>query len=74
MPKVTFEFQLPDEENEYEIMSQSTKMLRCLWDISESLRAWEKYGHTFTDADDAVAKIREDFYNTINNYGVNIDL
>lgn len=74
MPKVTFEFNLPDDQNEYEIMNQATKMLGCLWDISESLRAWEKYGHTFIDADDAVSKIREDFYNTINNYGVNIDL
>ena len=41
-------------------------MLRCLWDINEALRAWEKYGHTFTDANDAVSKIREDFYRTIN--------
>ena len=72
--KATFEFNLPDDENQYEIMNQATKMLRCLWDINEALRSWEKYGHQFTDANDAVSKIREDFYNTINNYGVNIDL
>ena len=72
--RATFEFNLPDHQNEYEIMNQATKMLRCLWDINEALRSWEKYGHTFTDANDAVSKIREDFYNTINNYGVNIDL
>ena len=72
--KATFEFNLPDDQNDYDIMNQSTQMLRCLWDFSESLRAWEKYGHTFTDADDAVSKIREDFYTTINTYRVNIDL
>ena len=72
--KATFEFDLPNDQDIYEIMSHSTKMQRCLWDIGEALRSWEKYGHTFTDANDAVSKIREDFYNTINNYGVNIDL
>lgn len=72
--KATFEFNLPDDQNEYEIMNQASEMLRCLWDIGEALRTWERYGHQFTDANDAVSKIREDFYNTINNYGINIDL
>ena len=72
--KATFEFNLPDDQDEYEIMSQATKMLMCLWDIGEALRSWEKYGHQFTDANDAVSKIREDFYRTINDYEVNIDL
>jgi REP element-mobilizing transposase RayT len=72
--KATFEFNLPDDQNDYDIMNQSTQMLRCLWDIGEALRSWEKYGHQFTDANDAVRKIREDFHNTINNYGINIDL
>jgi len=36
--------------------------------------AWYKYGHTFKDADDALDKIREEFYRLIDENQVNIDL
>lgn len=74
MPKITFEFDLPEEEREYEVASQATKMQTFLWDYSQQLRAWHKYGHTFKDADDALNKIREEFYRLINENQVNIDL
>ena len=74
MPKVTFEFDLPEEQREYEVASQATKMQTFLWDYSQQLRAWYKYGHTFKDADDALDKIREEFYRLINENQVNIDL
>jgi hypothetical protein len=74
MPKVTFTFNLPDEENEYKVMSQAQNLQRVLWDLSQQLRAWQKYGHTFKNADDALGKIREEFYRLLNNYQVDIDL
>jgi hypothetical protein len=74
MPKATFTFNLPDEENEYKVMSQSPNSQRMLWDFSQQLRAWQKYGHTFKDADDALSKIREEFYRLLNDYQVDIDL
>jgi hypothetical protein len=74
MPKVTFTFNLPDEENEYKVMSQAQNSQRMLWDFSQQLRAWYKYGHQFKDADDALGKIREEFYRLLNNYQVDIDL
>jgi len=72
--KATFEFDFPEDEREYEVMNQAHKMQKVLWDLSEALRTWEKYGHQFTDASDAVIKIREEFYKILNNYQVNIDL
>ena len=72
--KATFEFDFPEDEREYEVMNQAHKMQRMLWEFSQQLRDWEKYGHQFTDASDAVIKIREEFYKTLNNYEVNIDL
>ena len=72
--KATFEFDFPEDEREYEVMNQAHKMQRMLWEFSEQLRSWEKYGHQFTDASDAVVKIREEFYKILNNYQVNIDL
>ena len=72
--KATFEFDFPEDEREYEVMNQAHKMQRMLWEFSQQLREWEKYGHQFTDACDAVVKIREEFYKILNNYQVNIDL
>ena len=72
--KATFEFDFPEDEREYEVMNQAHKMQRVLWEFSQQLREWEKYGHQFTDASDAVVKIREEFYKILNNYQVNIDL
>jgi hypothetical protein len=72
--KAKFEFDLPEDQHEYDVMNQASKMQRVLWDLSEALRTWEKYGDPFTDARDAVVKIREEFYRILNNYEVNIDL
>ena len=74
MPKVTFTFNLPDEENEYKVMSQAPNSQRMLWDFSQQLRSWYKYHHDFKDADDALNKIRDEFYRLLNEYGVDIDL
>jgi hypothetical protein len=74
MPKVTFTFNLPDEDNEYKVMSQAQNSQRMLWDFSQQLRAWYKYGHQFKDADDALDKIREEFYRLLNDHQVDIDL
>lgn len=74
MPKVTFMFNLPEEENEYRIMSQAQNSQRMLWDFSQQLRSWYKYNHNFKDADDALDKIRDEFYRLLNEYGVDIDL
>lgn len=74
MPKVTIKFTLPEEENEYKIMSQSSKTQRFLWDFSQQLRAWQKYHHDFKDANDALDKIREEFYRLINEHNINLDL
>ena len=74
MSKAIFEFNLPEEQDEYDIMNQAIRMQRVLWDLSEALRTWEKYGHQFNSADNAVYSIREEFYKTLNNYEVNIDL
>lgn len=74
MPKVTFEFNLPDEQNEYEVMNQASRAQSFLWDFSQQLRSWRKYYHDFKDADDALDKIREEFYRLINEHRINLDL
>lgn len=72
--KAIFEFNLPEDQHEYEVMSQAQNVQRFLWDFSQQLRSWYKYGDEFKDADDALDKIREEFYRLINEHSVNIDL
>ena len=74
MTKVVFEFNLPDDQHDYEVMNQSSKMQSFLWDFSQQLRSWYKYHHDFKDADDALDKIRDEFYRLLNEHMVNIDL
>ena len=72
--KATFEFNLPEDQREYEVMGQASKAQAFLWEFSQQLRSWYKYGHHFKDADDAVDKIREEFYRLLNEHDVNLDL
>ena len=72
--KVIFEFDLPEDNREYEVVNQAQKMQSLLWDFAQQLRSWRKYGHTFKDAGDALEKITKDFYGLVDNHGVNIDL
>lgn len=71
---VKFEFNLPDDQREYDVMSQALKIQSFLWDFSQQLRSWYKYHHNFKNADDALNQIRDEFYRLINEHEVNIDL
>ena len=72
--KAIFEFDLPEDQREYEVMNQAYRMQSFLWDFSQQLRSWRKYHNDFKDASDALEKITEEFYQLINNNEVNIDL
>lgn len=72
--KATFEFNLPEDQREYEVMNQASKMQSFLWDFSQQLRSWYKYHHDFKDANDALNQIRDEFYRLLNDHEVNIDL
>ena len=44
MPKVTMEFNLPDEQSEFELAQNAGKMHSSLWDMYQFLRADSKHG------------------------------
>lgn len=72
--KAIFEFNLPEDQHEYEIMSQSTRIHSFLWDFSQQLRSWQKYSNDFQNAGDALDKIRTEFYRLLSDHQINIDL
>lgn len=72
--KAILEYNLPEDQHEYDIAIQANKTQSFLWDFSQQLRSWYKYHNDFKDANDALDKIREEFYRLLNQYNVNIDL
>lgn len=72
--KAILQFDLPEDQNDYEIAVQAPKVQSFIWDFSQQLRAWQKYHHDFKNADDALDQIREEFYRLINEHNINIDL
>lgn len=72
--KAILEFNLPEDQHEYEVAIQASKVQSFLWDFSQQLRSWYKYHHAFKDADDALEKIREEFYNLLSQHNIDIDI
>ena len=74
MPEVIMKFNLPDEQGEYNTVFYAGKLFSALWDITGQLRTWDKYGHDFKDADDAVSRIRDRVNEIIyEENGINLD-
>lgn len=71
--KATLTFTLPEEQVEFDTAIQANATKSMLWDFAQQLRSWRKYHHDFENADDALDKIREEFYRLLNEYNVNID-
>jgi hypothetical protein len=72
--KAILEFNLPEDQHEYDVVLQAQKTHSFLWDFSQQLRSWRKYHHDFKDANDALDRIRDEFYKLLNEHEVNIDL
>lgn len=72
--KAIFEFNLPEDQHEYEVMSQASRVQSFLWDFSQQLRSWQKYSNDFQSAGDALDKIRSEFYKLLSENEINIDL
>jgi hypothetical protein len=65
MPKLTIEFNLPEEQDEYELAHNASKMYDTLFGFSEDLRMWLKHGHEFKTADEALEAVRTRFYDKL---------
>jgi hypothetical protein len=71
MPKVTFEFNLPEENAEFETFSQAGKMHSALWEITQKFRSIEKWGDEGAQTL-RVEKVREIIYEILNEEGIEL--
>lgn len=71
--KAILEFDLPEDLIEYTKANKAQDYFLALYDICEQLRSWDRHGHPFKDANDALTQIREDFYRVMNHLNINLD-
>jgi hypothetical protein len=45
--KARLEFDLPEEQEEFEICHRARDLYCNLWDLAQQIRTWRKHGHRF---------------------------
>lgn len=59
MPKVTIEFNLPDEQPDFDAATHGREALSILWDIDQRLRSLLKHGEPTDEQAKLAEEIRE---------------
>ena len=70
--KAILEFNLPEDQREFEIANQSKDMLCIIGNLEDALRSYLKYGHEFKTPEEALEAIRTRLHEEINIRRVNI--
>ena len=70
--KAILEFNLPEDQREFEIANQSKDMLCIIGNLEDALRSYLKYGHEFKTPEEALEAIRARLYEEVNIRRVNI--
>lgn len=71
--KATLEFNLPEEQHDFDLAIQGGKMYSALWHISQELRKLWKYEELNDDEWKMVERIRDKFYEILNQHNINLD-
>ena len=71
--KATLEFNLPGVQHEFDLAVQGGKMYSALWDISQDLRTLWKYEELSEEEWNMVERIRDKFYEILNEHQINLD-
>lgn len=74
--KATLEFNLPDDEQEYNLANNAINFWNVLWELDQELRANTKYApDDMTDDDyDAYQKIRDKLHELMTENNVSLDM
>jgi len=70
MPKITVNFDLPEEQSEYDTFNNARNYYCALWDLSQQLRQWYKYD----DRDSiSIEELQNKFYEILDDNKVTLD-
>ena len=71
--KATLEFNMPEDQVEFDFAVQGGKMYSALWDISQELRTLWKYEELKQEEWDMVERIRNKFYEILDENQIKLD-
>ena len=69
--RVVIEFNLPEEQEEYDLVHNAGKMHTVLWDFDNKLRDIAKWGHDGYDLD-TVERLRDELHELIDDNGLEL--
>jgi hypothetical protein len=74
MPKATIEYNLPEEQDEFETANNASKYYSVLWELDQYLRNFVKYPSDKEDPifTDTMAKVRDELWRLMREH--NLDL
>jgi hypothetical protein len=73
MAKIKMTFNLPDDQHEFDLAVQGSKMYNALWDISQELRTLWKYEELNDDEWNMVERIKDKFYEILDESQIKLD-
>jgi len=74
--KATLEFNLPDDQQDFDLATKGLKFWSVLWELDQSLRAKTKYASDDLPKDkyDAYQEIREELRELMSNNNISFDM
>jgi hypothetical protein len=70
--KATIEFNLPEDKYEYDLANKSSSLLSCLMEFEQEIRKIYKYEDLKKNQLEIVEKIREKFYEILQDNEINL--
>ena len=71
--KATLEFNLPEDQNEFEYATKGSEMFVILWELKEEYRKLMKY-HNLTETEyKLIEDLNDKLCEDLQHYGINLD-
>ena len=72
--KATIEFELPEDQDQYEIANNASKMYLALWDIKQLFRSKLKYNSDGLNSEqlEQWESMQDEFYEILNNHDLKL--
>jgi hypothetical protein len=71
--KATLEFNLPEDQHEYDLVVTASQMFNALWEISQELRSICKYEELSEKEWEMADKIRDKFFEILNDNNISLN-
>jgi hypothetical protein len=76
MPTATLVFNLPEEQDDFELVNKASKYYSVIWDLDQFLRSKIKYAdeHTSELSIEAFQHVRDELWNLMNEKNITLEI